>query len=256
MDVHVGQDPRYSASSACDPAAKYRFSDADLASATAAGLCVFRLKFDQPGTGIYDVALEATGKTGKAMELSEYQYQDDKGQTVTEAEDGKFPVVIASCQRPQQADDDATGIDALVNSQASSCGVEVGPWDADAASVPSEVEADMKDLSNRDLTAVPVESVDPSAWPTKDLVVAKYGYLPTGSAAPTPGDEYPTAKSSHVDAVVEEGYVPGGAPGACVGRRGHQAHRPPAGRETLPNRDFRARCVVHSRRLGPGPRRR
>ncbi len=183
VDVHVSQDPAYSASSACDPGAAYRFSDAELASTTAIGACVFRLKFDQPGTGIYDVALEAADHTGKPLELSAYQYKDDQGQTITEEVDGKFPVVIASCRQPQQPGDDETGIDALVNSNAVSCGVEIGPWDTDAASVPSEVLADMKDLSTRDLTAVPVESVDPSAWPTRDLVVAQYGYLPTGSGA-------------------------------------------------------------------------
>ena len=127
VDVHVSQDPAYSASSACDPGAAYRFSDAELASTTAIGACVFRLKFDQPGTGIYDVALEAADHTGKPLELSAYQYKDDQGQTITEEVDGKFPVVIASCRQPQQPGDDETGIDALVNSNAVSCGVRSGP---------------------------------------------------------------------------------------------------------------------------------
>ena len=126
VDVHVSQDPAYSASSACDPGAAYRFSDAELASTTAIGACVFRLKFDQPGTGIYDVALEAADHTGKPLELSAYQYKDDQGQTITEEVDGKFPVVIASCRQPQQPGDDETGIDVLVNSNAVSCGVEIG----------------------------------------------------------------------------------------------------------------------------------
>jgi hypothetical protein len=213
VDVHVSQDPPYSASSACDPTAAYHFSDAELASTTAVGPCAFRLTFDQPGTGIYDVALQMAGPAGRPLDVSEYQYQDDNGQTVTEQVDGKFPVVIASCQRPAQTQDSEGGIDPLVNTDAISCGVEVGPWDTDAASVPAEVLADMKDLATRSLTAVPVESVDPSAWPTRDLVVAKYGYLPTGSAAPASGDEYPTTPGSHIVAVVEPRYVPGGAPG-------------------------------------------
>ena len=43
--------------------------------------------------------------------------------------------------------------------------------------------------------------------------MAQYGYLPTGSGAPVPGDQYPTTHSSHVVAVVQRRFVPGGPPG-------------------------------------------
>jgi len=184
-DVHVTLQDPWTDKSGCDPSASYHFSDPDLASAKEVSPCNYELTFDEPGTGIYHIALKATDRLGEVTSVSVDQF----GRTV----DGKFDVVIDSCSQPE---DDVPDVDALVNADDGVCAVTVGDWDTDAADVAAKVLAAVESSPTFEVDPVSVDAVDPSDWPgsrglvlkgttgSKGLVLKSTGWVPTGTKDP------------------------------------------------------------------------
>ena len=172
-DVHVALQDPWTDESGCDPSASYHFSDPELASAKEVSPCNYELKFDEPGTGIYHIALKATDRLGEVTPVSVDQY----GAEV----DGQFTLIIDSCSQPG---DDVPDVDALVNVDDGVCDVTVGDWDTDAADVADKVIADTEKSPSLDTDPVPVESVDPSDWPGRGLVLQATGWAPIGTGWP------------------------------------------------------------------------
>ena len=72
-----------------------------------------------------------------------------------------------------------------MNSEDPACAVSVGSWDADAASIPAAVVADIEKIRGLEVVPVPVATIDPSDWSGRALVVVEApntGWLPTGDA--------------------------------------------------------------------------
>ncbi len=175
VDVRVTLNDGSTDASGCDPHATYDFTDDELASTKQVSPCVYRLTFDQPGTGIYHVRLQATTQSGTVVPLTVDQY----GETV---DDSKFTLIIDGCPDPSS---DEAGIDSLTDEQDIVCAVTVGAWDKDAGDLASEVISRDEHSRSLVLTPVSVDAVDPGDWQERSLsLVAKgesTGWVPTGT---------------------------------------------------------------------------
>jgi hypothetical protein len=187
-DVHVTLQDPWTDESGCDPSASYHFNDPGLASAKEVSPCNYELTFDEPGTGIYHIALKATDRLGEVTPVSVDQY----GAEV----DGQFTLIIDSCSQP---DDDVPDVDALLDDEDPGvCAVAVGDWDSDAADVAAKVLAAVESSPTLEVDPVSVDAVDPSDWPgsrglvlkgttgSKGLVLKSTGtgWVPTGTKDP------------------------------------------------------------------------
>jgi hypothetical protein len=185
-DVRVKLDDSSTDASGCDPDASYDFSDTALSTVKKLGPCKFELTFAAPGTGIYHVGLRATETSGTVIPLSVDQY----GQSV----DGRFTLIIDSCSQP---DDIVADVDALQDDEDSICAVDVGNWDGDSADVATKVIAAAESAPTLELDPIPVDSIDPSDWSGRGLVIGKSqgygglvttkkgtGWIPTGTNLP------------------------------------------------------------------------
>jgi hypothetical protein len=172
-DVRVELHDFWTDASGCDPSASYHFDDPGLTSAKQVSPCKYELTFDDPGTGIYHVTFKATDRLGYVTPVSVDQF----GRTVS----GKFGLVIDSCSEPA---DDVPDVDALLNADDDTCDVTVGDWDTDAAGVADKVIAGMEGSPSLETDPVPVESVDPSDFPSRALVLQATGWVPIGTGWP------------------------------------------------------------------------